>query len=152
MYESEFITNINGKEKRKPEMFFLKTATPTPAAFGGTHAGDDVRLGARASLGLEPRPRAGWHRAPKGHRDCGWLHGVEGLQSRGQARTVAGTGAVPPRSPRLRSTPRRAGALPARWSCGFSVKSPAPFCQGYKAPVFIRCCDLRYTNPLKKHK
>lgn len=45
-----------------------------------------------------------------------------------------------------------AGALPGRGSCGFFVNSPALFCCSYKGSVFIRCCDLQYTNPLKKHK
>lgn len=45
-----------------------------------------------------------------------------------------------------------AGTLPVRGSCGFFVNSHAPFCYSYKDSIFIRCCDLPYTNPLKKHK
>lgn len=74
-----------------------------------------------------------------------WPHRAEGLQSPGAAFISAETGGGRP-------LPRQwlESSLPVRWSHGFFVNSHASFCCGYKDSVFIRCCDLRYTNPLKK--
>lgn len=80
-----------------------------------------------------------------------WLRRTEMLQSQGKAFISAKTwGGMPLSSQWLRSYLQYGGTLPVCWSHGFFVNSPALFCYSYKASVFIRCCDLRYTNPLKK--
>lgn len=181
MYESEFITNIKGKEKRKPETFFpepppasprhlhlyLLSAPPRasearrrPPALGGARRGTapgDRRgvCGNQASVGLEMRLEVGRpHEVQSGPAiTCVPLVAApsRGASKPRQGIYLSGDAGRPASPGRWRgSSPRSGGALPACPSCGVFANSHASFCCCYKDSVFIRCCDLRYTNPLKK--
>lgn len=81
-----------------------------------------------------------------------WLRPAEALQSQAEAFISAETGVarLPPASGW--KDPCITAAPPVCRSCGFFVNWHALFCYSYKDSVFTRCCDLPYTNPLKKHK
>lgn len=118
------------------------------------------RLGCRGSAAGAGRSlQAHGHRAPQRNPDsaitfyCWWLRRAEVLQSQGKAFISAGTwGGTPVPSQWLKSYRHYSGTLPVGCRGGFFVNSHGFFCYSYKDSVFIRCCDLRYTNPLKKHK
>ena len=90
MYESEFITNINGKEKRKPDMFFQRVpppclAPPSAPLICVSEGVWSVRL---RRDGPRKDPRA-WRRGVAGNRGSCGLGGlaVSGLSSRSEVQS-----------------------------------------------------------------
>lgn len=108
--------------------------------------------GGRAGSGLSPGSRLQSGLSSYMCAAGGCPSGAPSKPSRGIYLGEDMGGGVP--SPRqwLRSAPHHGATLPVRPGCGVFVNSHVLFCYGYKAFVFIRCCDLRYTNPLKKHQ
>lgn len=171
MYESEFITNINGKERRKTGDVLAKT---TPHTHTRVSIPISNPCSPRPLMCLRPRVRPleeheAWRRGFAGKRasvelavrlEVGCDRDRAPTCSRGSAITSVPPVAAPsgaPSKPRrgiypgedMGGGPAHGATLPVRQGCGGFVNSHVLFCCGYKASLLVRCCGFWYTNPLK---
>lgn len=158
MYESEFITNINGKEGRQSRSCEAPHAGHS-VSVPDSLVGEPLPWPPRPASRLEPR-RLRWRSGcswavPRRLHNCFCLLGPRSHRAFKQGNALISAKA--PGCTTFRSQrPWCPGCWwgPDRaWRCRRLSANPlGRFECSYKACVFIRCCDLRYTNPFKKHK